>query len=86
MRFCTRNWITKILMRTISNVHAGRRFPTPALMHCVHLQDTVTISTCQFFSLRHFGHFSHSIRTRRKQHSQVYFFGHYDRIDLFCGH
>jgi len=22
-------WVTKILMRAISNVHAGRRFPTP---------------------------------------------------------
>ena len=27
-RFCTLNWVTKILMRAISNVHAGRRFPT----------------------------------------------------------
>jgi len=33
----TRTWVTKILMRTISNVHAGRiwptgsRFPTPVL-------------------------------------------------------
>jgi len=27
--FCTINWLTKILMRAISNVHAGRRFPTP---------------------------------------------------------
>jgi len=36
-RCCTLTWITKILMRTISNVHGGRiwpadrGFPTPAL-------------------------------------------------------
>jgi len=29
MRFCTLNWVAKILMRVISYIHAGRRFPTP---------------------------------------------------------
>jgi len=28
-RCCTLTWVTKILMRAISNVHAGRRFPSP---------------------------------------------------------
>ena len=32
-RFCTLNRLTKILMRSISNVHAGRRFPTPILKY-----------------------------------------------------
>jgi len=38
MGSCALNWVTKILMRAISNVHAGRiwsagrRFPIPALM------------------------------------------------------
>jgi len=27
MRCCALTWVTKILMRAISNVHAGRRFP-----------------------------------------------------------
>ena len=31
MRFCTLHWVTKILMRAISNVHAGRGLPTPGL-------------------------------------------------------
>ena len=36
-RWCTLTWVTKIMLRAISNVHAGRigpaarRFPTPAL-------------------------------------------------------
>ena len=30
-RCCTLTWVTKSLMRTISNVYAGRRFPTPVL-------------------------------------------------------
>jgi len=29
-RFCILNWVTKLLMRAMLNVHAGRRFPTPA--------------------------------------------------------
>ena len=32
-RFCILNWVTKILMRAISNVHACRRLPTPDV-HC----------------------------------------------------
>ena len=32
-RCCTLTWVTKILMTAISNVHASRRFPTPALQH-----------------------------------------------------
>ena len=28
-RCCTLTWVTKIMMRTISNLHAGRRFPNP---------------------------------------------------------
>jgi len=31
MRFYTLNWETKIWIRAISNIHAGRRFPIPAL-------------------------------------------------------
>ena len=31
MRFCTLHWVTKILIRAISNVHAGCRLPTPGL-------------------------------------------------------
>jgi len=31
-RFCNLNWVTKILMQAISNDHAGRRFPTPAIV------------------------------------------------------
>jgi len=30
-RCCAPTWLTKILMRTTSNVHAGHRFPTPVL-------------------------------------------------------
>ena len=30
-RCCTLTWVTKILMRAISNVHAGRRFPAPVV-------------------------------------------------------
>jgi len=29
--YTLKSWVTKILMRAISNVHAGCRFPTPAL-------------------------------------------------------
>jgi len=30
-RCCTLTWVTKILIRAISNVYAGCRFPTPVL-------------------------------------------------------
>jgi len=30
-RFCTPNCVSKIVIRATSNVHAGRRFPTPGL-------------------------------------------------------
>jgi len=32
---CTLIWLTKILVRAVSNVHAGRRFPTPAVEHWI---------------------------------------------------
>jgi len=32
-RCYTLTWVTKILMRAKSNVHAGRRFPTPVSQH-----------------------------------------------------
>ena len=35
--FCTLNWVTEMLMRAVSNVHAGRRFLTPALCLLVSL-------------------------------------------------
>jgi len=30
---CTLYWMMKILMQALSNVHAGRRLPTPVLDH-----------------------------------------------------
>jgi len=41
------SWVTKILMRAISNVHAGRRFPTPALQYVV-LRQRVELKICYF--------------------------------------
>jgi len=31
LTLCTLTWITEILVRAMSNVHAGRMFPAPAL-------------------------------------------------------
>ena len=63
MRFCTLNWVTEILMQSISNVHESRRFPNPGLheldkqsqpsrrgRHSWELQDQ-SLTFCEWFGI-----------------------------------
>jgi len=43
-RCCTPTWVKKILMRAISDVHAGCKFPIPALNHAHFLKQTDVLS------------------------------------------
>jgi len=65
-----------------------RHFKEKGANYVPYLPHPKSTTTCQLFSLKHFGHFSHSsIKTCHKSYSLVYFFRYYDLMDsVYLGH